>query len=396
MNRTRTPIRFALLMALPLSILACDAPEEGDAKEVRSETPAGGDPKNVPQLEAVRVETAAVAETKSSFRIVRPGEVEPKRDANVASAMGGLVEAVSVKTGDVVKTGATLARVDASLHSAQKQLAQVEVDDANRELKRLKSMGRAIASSRVDQAKTRLARAEAQLKISRIQTGRTVVRAPFPGVVAIVGVEKGEVAPPGALIARIVELDPAVIDVSVADRDVGGLDVGMEAIVTAGGKDLVGTVARIEPAANLKTRAFSAEVEVENANGALRPGMIATVEFRRTDEESQIVLPQDLIVTQLDANGVFVEDGGIARWRPLVLGDLVRDQIRVESGLKAGEKIVVLGHRGLSDGDPLIVEREGRCCEGGRVVFTSGVAAATPEPQGEAPVPVEKAEEAAG
>ena len=104
MTRTR-PITFALLLALPLA-LGCDAPDEGDAEEVRSETPAGGDPKNVPQLEAVRVETAQVAETKSSFRIVRPGEVEPKRDANVASAMGGLVEAVAVKTGEVVKSGA--------------------------------------------------------------------------------------------------------------------------------------------------------------------------------------------------------------------------------------------------------------------------------------------------
>jgi hypothetical protein len=63
-----------------------------------------------------------------------------------------------------------------------------------------------------------------------------------------------------------------------------------------------------------------------------------------------------------------VEDG-VAHWRPLDLGQIVRDRILVNTGLSAGERVVILGQRSLEDGDELLVAREGKCCTDGRVVF---------------------------
>ena len=145
----------------------------------------------------------------------------------------------------------------------------------------------------------------------------------------------------------------------------------------------MGKVAHIEPAADLKTRSFKVEVEVPNPAGNLRPGMIATVDFKSAVTDKQMIIPQDFLVTKLDANGVFVVDGDdIARWRPLELGAVVTDQVVVEAGLKAGERIVIVGHRGLADGDALLIAREGECCSNGRVVFPSdeAVAAAAVSP----------------
>lgn len=373
MNKTH--LSLALVLSLAGSIACGDANGAGQAAPKKgAEAPAGQDAKHAPTVLATRVEVATIRESSAEIRLVRPGEVESARDVNLAAPMGGLIEKMSLKTGDKVKEGEVIAKVDTRLMSAQAQLAHVEVKDAERELERLRSAGKAIARVRVEQAETRLERAKAQARIASIQSDRTFIRAPFAATVADVIMEKGEVAPPGAMIARLVTLDPAVVNVSVADRDVGNLSVGGDAMVTAGGaaQPTMGKIVRIDPTADLKTRAFKVEVEVPNADERLKPGMIASVDFRQQSESSQLIIPQHFLVTKLDANGVFVVDeNDVARWRELQLGSVVRDQVIVESGLKVGDRVVIVGQRALVDGDKLIISREGVCCTDGRVAFPS-------------------------
>ena len=109
-----------------------------------------------------------------------------------------------------------------------------------------------------------------------------------------------------------------------------------------------------------------------NPEGRLLPGMIAQVSVdggQADDADPRIVLPQYVLVTRLDGNGVFVEEDGVAKWRPLRLGSVMRDQVIVEEGLEVGARVIVTGHRELAEGDEVIVTREGTCCEEGRVVF---------------------------
>lgn len=372
---------LALGLSLAGGVVACDGEAKDETKS--TEPAAGADPKKAPDVVATRVETATVSPSSAVVRLVRPGEVEPSRDANLASPTGGLIEKVSVEVGDSVKAGAVLAKVDSSLMGAQAALARVEVKDAERELERLESMGSAVAKVRVDQAETRVARAKAQARVTSIQSGRTYIKAPFAGLVSQVPMERGEVAPPGGVLVRLIQLDPAVISVSVADRDVGALSVGGEASVTAAGRaePLIGKISHIEPAADLRTRSFEVEVEVPNAETRLRPGMIATVDFKTVAAEEAMIIPQEFLVTKLEENGVFVvEDGNIARWRRLELGSVVGAQVVVNSGLEAGDEVVIVGHRGLADGDPLLVARKGKCCSDGRVQFPNEkqLAAAAP------------------
>jgi len=99
--------------------------------------------------------------------------------------------------------------------------------------------------------------------------------------------------------------------------------------------------------------------------------MIARVRIDQSIAEDRLILPQSLLVTQREANGVFVVQDEVARWRPLRLGAMVRDQVVIEDGLTVGDNVVVVGQRALADGDPVIVSRQGRCCAGGRPEFGS-------------------------
>lgn len=139
--------------------------------------------------------------------------------------------------------------------------------------------------------------------------------------------------------------------------------------VAAQPSELSGTVARVSPTGDLRTRAFEAEVEVPNPDGRLLPGMIASVRVAEVVAQGTVVVPQDFLVTRREGIGAFVEERGGARWRPLELGQIAGSQVVVRSGLVVRDRLVVVGHRDLAEGDPLLVAREGSCCRDGRVVF---------------------------
>ena len=369
--------RGALGALSALLLLAGCAKDEQES----SGAAAGSSPKQAPSTTATRVEVAAIQVTQPTLRITRPGEVQGAREATLASALGGFVEAVKVESGDRIEKGKPVAYVDSSIHNAQAKVTKVELGIARRDLARLEKLGKSVAEMRVDAARSQVERAEAQHALSQARQSRAVIRAPFSGSIVDLQIERGEVVSPGMPLGRLIQLDPVHVTVSVADRDIASLEVGGQATVTAAGAPMpvTGRIHRIEPAADLQTRTFMVEVEVENKEQRLLPGMIARVSFDRQGPSDSLLLPQDFLVTQLDGNGVFVADkDDKARWRPLELGNIIGSQVEITSGLSPGERVVIKGHRGLSEGDQLMITRNGECCTRGRVKFdvTGGAAKA--------------------
>ncbi|MEM6290771.1 MAG: efflux RND transporter periplasmic adaptor subunit [Myxococcota bacterium] len=357
-----------MLLALSLLAVACNG-----AAQAESPPPAQDAEASTPAARATWIEAATIARSSASLQLTLPGEVEGSKDALLASSQGGYVEAALVEVGDTVKKGDPLFHIDRGLYQARIAQIQAEVKAARRELDRAKRLGSAIASAEVDAAHDRLVSAQASARVAKIQLNRATVRAPFDGALAAVSLEVGEVAGPGTPAARLVVLDPVKVTISVADRDVGLLEAGTEVrvAVDALAEPRVGTIARILPAADIDTRAFFVEIEVPNEDAALLPGMIARVSVEQSLREDAILIPQGFLVTQRESNGVFVVEDGVARWRPLQLGPLVRDQVVIEGGLEVGENIVVVGQRALADGDAVILSRQGTCCTQGRPKFGS-------------------------
>lgn len=351
-------------------LAACgSASGQANAPEGEADAPESG-AAQVVSVTATRVEVAEVAPSAAQIRMRLPGEVEGSRDAMLSSALGGFVERVHVSEGDEVRSGQVLVRVDSSLHGARAAQARVEVEAAERELRRAESLEGSIATAQIDNARSRRDAARAALRTAQVTASRALIKAPFDGIIAQLDVERGEVTGPGRPLARLIQLNPAHVSLSVPDRDVVALQVGAEVTVqtTASGV-LQGRVSRVSPAADLSTRAFEVEVEVPNADGQVLPGMIAQVEFNQPVATGRILLPQYVLVTRLEGNGVFVADGDEARWVAVETGQVVRDQVVIESGLSGGEQVIVTGHRELAEGDAIMVVREGTCCTEGRVVF---------------------------
>ncbi len=352
-----------MMVSLLMSLLWGCGASDAESAQAAAKTP--------PPSRAVRVEVVELEPSAATLELDLPGEVSGQRDANLAAANGGFVERVRVVEGQVVKKGDSLMSVDSAIYAAQLEQADAQLEQAKVDVGRLEKLGDLGSDAQLAQARTQLRVAEANRSLASARMSRAVVRAPFSGVVATVMVEEGEVASPGSPVARLIQLDPAVVTLSVSDRDVVSLAVGMPVSVTtaANSQRLEGAVQRVSPAADPRTRAFPVEVEVPNPNGALLPGMIARVRAERDLAESVMVIPQDWLVTQRERRGVFVTSGDVATWRDVTLGDVIHDKVVVTEGLSRGDRVVITGHRDLVDGDPLIVSREGRCCTAGRPTF---------------------------
>lgn len=352
-----------LLLSLPLALSACAGGEVTDAQ-------ASPDVQ-LPDAPGTRVEVATLGLVDVDLALELPAELQGEADANLASPTGGFVDAVLVKPGDAVRQGQVLARVDYATSAHRLEIAEAQAQQADAELERAKRLGEGISKSALLSAETQSKVANANLEMARINASRAAVRAPFSGRVAEVFVEKGEVAGPGAPVARLVQSDPVIAELSVSDRDIVHLRDGQEVTlrVQSVPQPFTGTVRTRGVAADAKTRTWTVEVEVPNPDEVLMPGMLGRVSFERRVAEQAIAIPQDWVVTRIDNSGVYVNADGRAEWRDVTLGAFVKDQVVVSEGLSEGESIIITGHRGLAPGDPLIVVREGRCCEAGRVTW---------------------------
>lgn len=368
MKWSRSSIAVLVLALAPA--LGCDAEGEADAAPEPSEPAAKAEP---PAAKSTWVEAANIESSSAMLELTVPGEVEGSKEAVLASAQGGLVEAADVEVGDTVEAGDSLFRIDSALYRARLGQLRAELQAAKREHDRAEKLGAILSGAERDAAKDRYDVARASLQVAQLQVQRATIRAPFDGVLASVEVERGEVAGIGTPVARLLQLDPIKVTASIADRDVVGLELGSQVWVQtdALAEPRVGRLSRINPAADMDTRAFFIEIEIPNEDRALLPGMIARVRIEQPIAKDRLVIPQNLLVTKREANGVFVVVDGVARWRPLRLGAMVRERVIIEDGLSVGDNVVVVGQRALADGDPVIISRQGRCCATGRAEFGS-------------------------
>jgi RND family efflux transporter MFP subunit len=131
-------------------------------------------------------------------------------------------------------------------------------------------------------------------------------------------------------------------------------------------RTFTGRVTTIAPAADRDTHLFSVEVTIPNRDGALRPGMIATIQLENQNVDLPKTAAPAVPLTAIVKDGVkegsyavFVVDGEEsslqARLRPVKPGPIAGDGIQIASGVSAGEQVIVSGAARLRDGERITV-----------------------------------------
>lgn len=296
---------------------------------------------------AVRAAEANVARLEAG---ARPEEIE-QLEAQVAQAEASLAQAsrelerLTALAGSQVITQSQLEQAmtqhriaEAALQAARSQLSLA--------LQGARPEDRAAARAQLEQAMV-------GLEMARLAHSYTQVNSPIDGVVASLFVDPGHFAAAGSPVARVVQLDPVLVEASVGSRDVVHLARGQQVLVRVDaypGRAFTGWVESVEPAANAQTRLFGVRIRVDNADLALKPGMSGTVAVTVERREGAAAVPSEAVVSSGGSLYVYVVESGRAVRRPVEVGLQGDGWTEVLRGVEPGEVVVVAGHSLLFDG----------------------------------------------
>lgn len=302
-------------------------------------------------LFSVAVQRVSVADHARAITL--SGFTRADRRADAVTRAQGVVVELPVRRGDRVETGDVVAVLsdEARESNVLQARARLEQRRAEYEAKsRLIENGTLPVLDRVE-LEANLKAAEAALAQAEAERDRGVVRAPIAGIVDAVPAELGQALQVGQPIAEIIALDPMLVVVEIAERQLGGVEVGDTATVRlVTGQTAEGAVRFVSNRASEGTRTYRVEIGIDNDDGAVADGVTAEATLRLAAVPSARIPRSALTFSSEGALGVrLVDDEDRVGFAPVALVEDGRETIWV-AGLPDGARIIVQGQDFVVEG----------------------------------------------
>lgn len=345
------------LAALPmLAILAaCGGEAAGEAAGA-----GGGPPPGMPVEVAVAKGDTVVDE------ILATGQIEAMQSIELRPEIPGRLVGILVREGTEVGPGRPLFRVDDAELRAEVDRLTAERDLARQALARTRALLERNASSEADleQAEANARATQAQLDLQQTRLERTVVRAPFGGMVGERFVSVGDYVTTATRLTTLQTVDPQRAVFQVPERYAERLAVGQETtfrVAAFPGESFSGVVDFVDPLVKLPGRTITIKARVANPDRKLKAGMFLEARLATDVRADAVVVPEDAILPLQGATYVWiVTDDGTASRREVTLGVRRPGFVEIRSGIEAGAQVVVGGIERMGEGLPLaptVVER---------------------------------------
>jgi membrane fusion protein (multidrug efflux system) len=325
-----------------------------------------------PPPEAVTTVLASLEQWPATLSGI--GTVEAVRGVTVSADLPGIVESIAFESGQPVREGAVLLRLDTRQERAQLLAAEAQRDLARLQLDRVKGLVAQgiVAEAELDRASAEYKQAEARVGEIRATIERKQVRAPFSGVLGIRQANLGQYLAGGDSIVPLQALDPLHVNFSVPQQQVGRLRPGGEVEVSVegvSGGTVAGRITALDSVVDEATRNVQVQATIPNRDGRLRPGMFAQVRARVGAKEPVVALPASAVSYAPFGDSVFVvadiEGPAGTRYKGVrqqfvKLGPARGDQVAVLEGLEAGAEVASSGVFKLRNGAAVRVDNEVR------------------------------------
>ncbi|HMM11205.1 MAG TPA: efflux RND transporter periplasmic adaptor subunit [Bacteroidales bacterium] len=287
------------------------------------------------------------------------GSVEPIREAFISPEMSGQIREINVTEGQRVSRGQVLARLNTDVVTGSIAEVKTQINLARDVFERQKRLWEQKIGSEMQylQAKNNLSALEDRLKTLEAQLEMAIIRSPIDGVVEKINQKKGELAMPGMQMMYVVSLNPLLIKADISESHASAVMVNepVQLRFSAYPEMVINTtIRRVGNVVNKNNRTFEVELQVDNANGMLKPNMVAIIDINDFTAENSIVVPSKVIREDLRGKYLYVaanENGQlVARKRYIATDRIYLDSSRITEGLSTGEQIIVQGFNRVSDG----------------------------------------------
>ena len=360
--------------------------DSGAAKGQAPQRRGGGGRAVTVKAEAVRVSDV---EAKLSY----VGSLAASAAVTIAPKTSGRVAKLFVTVGNQVKERQLLARLDkeelteelreaqASLRVAQATLKgrQAELKNLKRRRQNVKVLARRDLVSReeVENIETQVLSAESQVDLTkaqmlqmaarrdnaRIRLAHAEIRSPFAGYVSRRWVDRGALVSPSTPLFEVVDIQRVKVGIDVVEGDYRKVSLGQPVAVKVDAypdKRFDGTITRISPILDPQTRTGEVEIELDNSDGALKPGMFARASIVVERKSGVLVVPEASPVKAGAEYGVFrITDDGSKVERVKVTPGLGSDGwVEVTGDLQKGDRVVTVGSSLVRDGQRIRIAGE--------------------------------------
>ncbi len=293
--------------------------------------------------------------------IILPGLVLADVDAKLAAERAGRVVEIYVERGQAVTNGQALLRLDDRAAQAAADAARATYEDAARNLARFEKLSKtgAVSQKALDDIRKAGALADAQFREAEATLSYGTVKSPVDGVVNERYVEEGEYVMPSTPVFDVLSINPVRVTVDIPERNVLSLKPGDAVpfdVISRPGQIFTGTVFYVSSKAASGNNAFRVELKIPNPDGALRPGMIASVQHRRGIRTQAITLPLEAIIPQKGDNVVFLVRDGQAVRQLVRIDAILKEEALILSGVREGDLVVTRGNRMLTDGSKVEIK----------------------------------------
>jgi RND family efflux transporter MFP subunit len=352
---------MTLTAALLVSAQACKKDDTASAAETAS---AASDMSIGPEAIAI----VRAEEIRSGPAL--SGQLSAETQATVRAEVSGAVLQTLVDVGATVRAGQELARLDDSgirdqYISARSGVTTAEnsVQIAEREAQRADALSKAgaIADRQRDQARNALtaaqamaADARARLANAQKQLDKTVIKAPFSGVVSAKTANAGDFLSPGSAAFTIVNPSTMRLEASVLAEDLAAIRLGAPVEFSVNGygtRKFTGRISSINPVADPATRQVRVIATIPNQGGRLVSGLFAEGRVASEAHTSSVVPSGAVDERGVRPSVMRLKTGKVEKVEVVVgIRDQTTETVEIRSGLVAGDTVLLGAARGISAG----------------------------------------------
>ena len=339
---------YILAMAITVSLVAWMATgSEAVSTDENSEEAI-----HIPKVEVTKF---VPSEIERSIQLY--GRTEPERVLNLSSEIEGRVVEYLADEGDFVKQGQVVAKL-----ALEDKQAQLEYAKALVKQRQVEYQGAITLSKKGLQDESRLAQAKAALESAKamqvqrqVMLDKSVIVAPFDGVLNNRQIEVGNFVRKGDALFQLVDLDPLVVHANITEKHIDSLSENNQVSVKLiDGSEVQGKVRYIASLSNSGTNTFPVEVTISNPEQKMKAGVSTELDIQFNPEQAIKVSPA-LLSLDKDGNlGVKVVQDNKVKFVPIDMLKAEKDGVWL-AGFEGETDVITLGQGFVRPGDEVIV-----------------------------------------
>jgi len=305
--------------------------------------------------QAINVQADTIKRKSINADFSYTGTFEPYKESKISAESQGKINAVLVDAGSVVSKGKTLIILDNALLKLQLQAIDIQIEGLEADVNRYTILAKAdaIQGVQLEKASLGLKSAKVQRATLQEQINKTIIKAPFDGVVTAKLTEEGAFAAPGVPLLQITEISNLKFTINVPENDLKLFTLNQTYPIIADAYSeikLNGKTTMIGSKANMGS-SFPVQFLVKNtADLKIKSGMFGKLSLENTAAEMGIMISSSAIINTANQDQVYLVKNGKAFLNNITISKKTQSNAIVSAGLNEGDIVVTNGFINLFDG----------------------------------------------